>query len=416
MPGLSSDEKKLRLTRMSYHEFLVDVAKVHADAAWFYQARTNGLFLMNADGVPAYSCWNMGYPGFQGMGLDPTPPEMLVHEPGGAHGRENQERANRGGRAIHFPDGNATIARLLVRALLPDALPGRTQEDVVTARVDYARLDVAGAPTRIRLNSTVVRVAHLGPPDSAREVSVTYVTEGRTLRVRGAHCVLACWNSFIPYLCPELPAKQKEALAYGVKAPIVYTNVLLRDWTAFARIGIQGFSAPGGYHTSVALPEPVSLGAYRCSRTPEEPTVIHLTRTPCAPGKPRKEQHRLGRLDLLQTPFETFERRIRDELGRALEGGGFDPARDILAITVNRWPHGYSYNYSTLWDPIEWALATPDDRPCVVGRKPFGRIAIANADAAASSHTDAAIDQAWRAVREVVEHRTAAHLKTLLKT
>jgi spermidine dehydrogenase len=228
--------------------------------------------------------------------------------------------------------------------------------------------------------------------------------------------VLACWNSVIPYLCPEMPAGQKEALSYGIKAPIVYTNVLLRDWRSFARLGVASITAPSGYHTSVQLPEPVSIGGYRCSSTPEQPIVLHLVRTPCAPGKPRKEQHRLGRVDLLTTTFETFEREIRSQLGRALTDGGFDPARDILGITVNRWPHGYTYNYNTLWDPVDWALATPDDRACVIGRRQFGRISIANADAAGSSHTDAAIDMAHRAVAEIIQARNASHSARLSRT
>ena len=128
--------------------------------------------------------------------------------------------------------------------------------------------------------------------------------------------------------------------------------------------------------------------------------ILRMSRMPCAPGHPEKEQHRLGRADLLAATFGTFERNIRDQLGRTLEGGGFDPARDIEAITVNRWPHGYAYSYNTLDDPIEWALFASDDRPCVIGRRRFGRISIANSDAAASTHTDSAIDEAHRAARE----------------
>lgn len=410
MAGMSDVEKKRQLLQMSYQDYLLKVAKVHPDAAWYHQARTTGLFLMMTDAVPAYYGWNSGYPGFQGLRLEPTPREVLYYEPGGAHGRENQARAGEGGRAVHFPDGNATIARLLVRSLLPEAVPGSTQEDVVTARVDYARLDKAGAPVRIRLNSSVVHVAHDGDPGSAREVEVTYVTGGQTRSVRGTHVVMACWNSVIPYMCPEMPAAQREALAYGIKAPIVYTNVFIRDWTAFAKLGVANITAPGGFHPTVQLAEPVTIGQYQCSRTPQEPMVLHLVRTPCAPGKPRKEQHRAGRAELLSMPFETFEREIRQELGRMLGGGGFEPARDILGISVNRWPHGYTYNYNTLSDPVVWALATPEDRACVLGRKQFGRISIANADAAGSSHTDAAIEQAYRAVREVVESRAADYV------
>jgi spermidine dehydrogenase len=413
MPGLTSDEKKQKLLHISYQDFLLKVANVHPDAVWFYQTRSDGLFLMHIDMLPAFYAWNMNYPGFQGMNLEPTPPEALINEPGGAHGRENQARASAAGRAIHFPDGNATIARLLVRSLIPAAVPGSTQEDVVTARVNYALLDQPANAARIRLNSIVMHVAHNGDPSSAKEAAVTYVKGGKTYTVRAGSVVLGCWNFMIPYLCPEMPEKQKEALAYGIKAPIVYTSVLIRDWTAFQKLGVANISAPGGYHTDVQLPEPVSIGEYKTSKTPQEPTVLHLVKTPCAPGKPRKAQHRIGREELLRTTFETFEREIRSQLGRTLVDGGFDPARDIEAITVNRWPHGYTYNYNTLADPVEWALSTPDDRACVVGRKQFGRITIANADAAGSSHTDAAIDMAYRAVSEIIQLRTSDYVSKI---
>ena len=406
LPGLSSGEKKERLARMSYRDFLLQSAQVHPDVLPFFQTRTHGLFCVGIDAVPALYCWEMGYPGFQGMALEPTPPENLIHEPGGQHGRESQSRADSGDPDIYLPDGNATITRLLVRSLIPEAISGNSMEDVITAGLDYDRLDRAGSPARIRLNSTVVRVRHLGDPSAAKEVEVTYIRAGQARKVRAGSCVMACWNTLIPYLCPELPEPQKEALAYGTKAPIVYTSVVLRNWTSFQKLGISGISAPGSYHTSLSLAPQGRLGDYRTPHSPEEPVVIRLTRAPCAAGLTKKEQHRAGRLELLSTTFETFEREIRDQLGRMLSQGGFDPARDIEAITVNRWPHGYAYTYNTLYDPLDWALATPDDRPCVVGRKRFGLIAIANSDSMASPHTDAAIDSALRAVQELQESVT----------
>ena len=159
------------------------------------------------------------------------------------------------------------------------------------------------------------------------------------------------------------------------------------------------------YHARVRLDEAVSLGDLRHAERPEEPIVLSLTRYPVTPGRPRKEQYRLGREDLLSTSFETFERKIRDQLGRVLGGGGFDPARDIVAIAVNRWPHGYAYTYNSLTDPLEWVFTASDDRPCVKARQPFGSITIANSDAAASPHTDAAILEAHRAVQEVIQRR-----------
>jgi spermidine dehydrogenase len=297
----------------------------------------------------------------------------------------------------HFPDGNASVARLLVRALLPQAVPGSTMDDVVTARAAYRRLDEPGAPTRIRLSSPVVRVRHEGPPDRARSVRIEYVRAGRLQSVQAGHCVLACYNGVIPHICPELPARQREALSYGAKVPLVYTRVAIRRWQPFNDLGVRQIVSPGSYHCYSALDFPVSLGDYRFPADPGDPAVLFMLRTPCQPGLPRRAQHRAGRAELLRTSFATMERNIRDQLGRMLGGAGFDPARDIEGITVNRWAHGYAYSYDPLSDP-RWK---PGEEPHVIGRERLGRIAIANSDAGAQAYTDAAIDQAYRAVGEL---------------
>jgi spermidine dehydrogenase len=402
MPGLSSAEKKARLARMSYADFMLNLVKVDKQVLWFFQNTGQGNFCVGIDALPALFGWEMGLPGFAGMSLEPTSDGVLADLPGGHHGRQ---KASGGGGAIHFPDGNATIARLLVRWLIPEAVPGKTMEDVGAARVNYALLDRPNQAARIRLNSTVVHARHVGEAAGTREVEVSYVRGGKTYQVRGRACVMACWNMLIPSLVPDLPAKQKEALAYGVKGPLVYTSIAIKNWTAFQQLGVSNVSSPTMYHSGVELDEAVSLGDLKHAQSPEEPIVLHLTRVPCAPGKPRKEQHRIGRADLLSTTFETFEWKLRDQLARVLGGGGFDPGRDIIAITVNRWPHGYAYTYNSLSDPIEWVFTATDARPCVVGRQPFGLITIANSDAAASPHTDAAFLEAHRAVQEVLQRR-----------
>ena len=402
MPELRSDAKKARLARISYRDYLIDVLELDSRVADFYQSRTHGLFCVGIDAIPALFCWEMGYPGFQGMALEPTPPERLINQPGGQHGREDAVRASEGGPSIRFADGNATITRLLVGDLIPESIEASSMEGVVIADLHYDRLDVAGSNVRIRLNSTAVRVAHRGDPADSSEVEVTYVRDGTAQTVRAAGCVMACYNGIIPYLCPELPAVQREALEYAVKAPIVYTSVLLREWSAFQGLGVSSITAPGAYHTSVSLDFPTRLGDYQPARTPRDPVLLHMVRTPCSPGLPKKQQHLEGQRDLHAATFETFELNIREDLSRMLSGSSFDPAHDVVAITVNRWPHGYAYTYNTLDDPIRWALESPDDRPNVVGRKPFGRIAIANSDAAASPHTDAAINEAYRAVQELL--------------
>ena len=392
MPGLSSDEKKDRLSRMSYKDFLLNIVKVPPDAVPVYQTRTHGLYGIGIDAVGALECWAYHYPGFDGMNLDPAATGRMSFTARGDATPKPEYN-------FHFPDGNASVARLLVRALLPDAIPGTTAEDSVLAKADYSKLDRAGSPVRVRLHSTVARVQHVGAADTAKEVEVAYGREKKIYTVRAKSVVLACWNGMIPHLVAELPAAQKEALKYGVKVPLVYTSVALRNWTAFKKLGISGATSPGMYHNGIRLEMPTVIGGYNPTPSgPEDPILVRMSRAPCKPGLPARDQHRAGHVDLLTTPFATFERNIRDQMARILGGGGFDPARDIDAITVNRWPHGYAYEYNPLWDP-DWKEG---QAPCEIGRKRFGRITIANADAAAAAYTDAAMDQAYRAVDELI--------------
>jgi spermidine dehydrogenase len=391
MPGLSDDEKKDRLSRVSYQDFLLNFVKVDPSVIPFYQTRTHGLYGVGIDAVGALEVWP-NYPGFQGMNLKPGPFHRLSFTALGEHIPKQPYE-------YHFPDGNATIARLLVRSLIPAAMPGHTVEDSITRNVDYSRLEEPDSPVRIRLGSTCLRARHVGNPTSAKEVEIVYGREKQMYSVRANSVILACWNMMIPYLCPELPSKQREALHYGVKVPLVYTVVALRNWTAFQKLGMRGAQTPGLYHSNMNLEQPTDIADYRPALSPEDPILLRMLRTPCKPGLSARDQQRAGHIDLLRTPFSTFERNIRDQLARVLDAGGFDPARDIDAITVNRWPHGYAYEYNYLWDP-EWPKG---QSPCEIGRQRFGRISIANSDAAAAAYTDQAIDQAHRAVVEQLE-------------
>ncbi len=384
LPGLSRDEKHARLAKISYAGFLTDICKADPAVLPFFQNYTNDLFAVGIDAVSALGCYRnpddyggYQYAGFEGMDLG---------------GDEEKEEPY----IFHFPDGNASLARLLVRSLIPEAIPGDTMEDIVTARADYSKLDRASSPIRIRLNSTGVRAQQAVEQGSSTDVAVSYVQYGKLKKITAKHCVLACYNGMIPYLCPDLPEKQKEALHYGVKEPFIYTHVAIRNWMVFHKLGIRQILAPGSYHTFTMLDFPVSLGAYQFPSKPEEPMVLFMLRTPCKPGLPRRDQYRMGRFELISTPFSDFERNIREQLNRMLAPAGFDSARDIAAITVNRWAHGYAYEYESLFDP-DWA---PEERPCVIGRKRFGKISIANSDAGASAYTNVAIDQAHRAVQE----------------
>jgi spermidine dehydrogenase len=389
MPGLSSAEKKSRLSRTSYKDYLVHIAGCDPGVLPYFQALSHDWWGVGIDAVSALDMWAMDYPGFKGLNLAPGSAPHMGHTAAGY--------ADGGSYTFHFPDGNATIARALVRDLIPRAIPSSTIEDLVTARADYTQLDRPGQLTRIRLSSIVVGARNIGGPEASTGVELAYTRAGTLYRVHANDCILAGYNMMIPYICPEMPDPQKKALHYLVKVPLVYTTVALTNWRAFKTLGFHRAYAPGSYHTLVWLNAATTIGGYQPSANPDDPILLHMQRVPTHPGLDERTQHRVGHAELLATPFEVCERNIRDQLARMLGPAGFDPARDITAITVNRWPHGYAYEYNPLFDP-DWPAG---QAPHEIGRRPFGRIAIANSDSAAAAYTDAAIDQAYRAVTEL---------------
>ena len=296
----------------------------------------------------------------------------------------------------HFPDGNASLARLLVRKMIPNVGPGDSFEDIVLSRFDYSELDKSSNIVRIRLNSTAVNVEHLGDPDSSNEVLVNYINDKKSYRVRGKGVVMACYNVMIPHIVPDLPEEQAAALSRTMRIPLFYSTVGLRQWRAMQEMEIGVAISPGNMHQAVLMDFPVSLGGHNCTRTPDDPCVILMVGCPFGEtvGAPPIEQFREARRRMLKLKFEDYENEIREHLTGMLPKGSFDFDRDVESITVNRWSHGYGYRGTALFDS--------DLRESVLkGRKPFGRITIANIDSGLSSYIHVAIDQAWRAVKEL---------------
>ncbi|MEO7962471.1 MAG: FAD-dependent oxidoreductase [Gemmatimonadaceae bacterium] len=384
LAGKSMDEKKRILARTSYKDFLLNYAHVTPEALPYFQRFSHDYFGVGIDAVPTADVEKFGYPGTAGLGI--TGP------PGPGLGRTAMLQSVEAPYIYHFPDGQASLTRLLVRSLIPGTVPGSTMFDVVGAHVAYDRLDSPDNKIRIRLSATAVNARNV-----RGGVDVTYLNGNSAIRVQANHCIMACWNGIIPHVVPEISQAQKEALKYGVKVPIVYANVALRNWRALEKLGVYTVSSPGSYWDHATLDFPVSMGAYKYAQSSSEPIVLAMHRAPCKPGLPAREQQRAGRAELLGTAYATYERQIRDQLLRTLGAGGFDPARDIAAITVNRWSHGYAYEYNSLWDPIWKTGQAPNE----LGRRTVGRIAIANSDAAAFAYTDAAIDMGARAVAEL---------------
>jgi spermidine dehydrogenase len=379
LAGQDTGAKVSALAKVSYRGFLTDICKLPSTAADFFQNRSADNYGFGIDAVGAVEAMAGGFPGAKALGIE---------EQAGGHGEESSPYVH------HFPDGNASLARALVRSLVVGVAPGRSMDDLVSATFDYSQLDRPGAAVRIRLQSTAVVVRNAA---DGRGVDIGYVSGGELRRVRAARAVVATYASAMPYICPEIDASRSDFLKSNVKAPLVYTKVLIRNWHSFVRLGTHKISAPTSFHSTVKLDYPVSLGGYRFPRQPRDPMVLHLVHAPLEPGHDMRTQARLGRTRLLGTTFADYERAIRRDLDRMLARGGFDAGRDILAVTVNRWSHGYSYTPTSLHDDVEQMQAG-----IAPARARLGNIVFANSDTAWDAYAHAAMEEAVRAVGELL--------------
>lgn len=379
LAGMTPVERRAVIESHSWRDYLETFAAIGEEALTFLQKWSHGVWAIGADALPAWMARLQGYPGFAA-----------------------EEDAEENGGDFYFPDGNASVARALVRRLVPGSAPGDSMEDIVSARFDYSILDREENATRIRLNSTVVDLRHRNGKLDA-DVDVMYVSQNKGRAVTAGKVVWAGYHAMLPHVCPDVPEDQAAAQGTSVRAPLVYTNVLVRNWRSFVNLGFWRAYCPGSFFQSVRLSRPVSIGDYRFPQSPDEPVVLHLQHMPLAPGLPAAEQFRAGRRRLLETSFETFERNVRGQLGRMLGPGGFDPARDIAAITVNRWPHGYAYSVDAesgdvAWWPEYWRHKR---RPWVDARQSIGNITVAGIDSSSNAMTESAIEEAHRAVHEL---------------
>ncbi|CRM94826.1 protoporphyrinogen oxidase [Pseudomonas sp. 22 E 5] len=379
LPGKTAEEKADYLAATSYRDFLLKNVGLSEGAVKYFQSRTNDFMALSIDAVAAADAYSVGFPGFAGMNLAPISEEAAA---------EMEEPY-----IYHFPDGNASVARLLVRSLIPGVAPGHTMDDIVLAAFDYAKLDQPKAAVRLRLNSTAVSVRNVG-----NSVHIGYSRGGQLAQVRGKRCILACYNMMIPYLLKDLPAPQAQALSQNVKYPLVYTKVVIRNWQSFQKLGVHEIYAATQPYSRIKLDYPVSMGGYDHPRDPAQPIGLHMVYVPTSPnsGMNARDQARAGRGKLYGQTFEQLEAQLRDQLQRMLGPGGFNHETDILAITVNRWSHGYASFSNSLFDDADQSEAWMN-----LAKKPVGHVSIANSDAAWSAYAHAAIDEAYRAVGEI---------------
>lgn len=381
---LDIDDKIQLLLTTSYLDYLREHIGVSDEVAGFFRDVAVDDEDIGWDAKSAEAAWWLELPGTWGLDLgDYRAEEEYEDEP----------------YIFHFPDGNASVARAIVQRLIPRAASGDSMEALFNTPVDYAELDLDANDTRIRLKATAVDVRN---STDSKHVEVVYVQDGEVARARGRHAVLACNHSVIPHIVSEIGDRQREALNYAERIPMVYTAIAVRNWRYLAELGLWGVYVPNApLAQALYLDFPVSMGEYHFAAGPDDPTILRAVCMMRAPeqGLSEREQHRAGRQRLLEMSFDDHERMLMEQLEGAFGAAGFDAERDIAGITVNRWPHGYSYNYNSLFDPLDY---TPEDGPHVIGRQSIGRISIANADANAITYLDSAVDAAHRAVDEQI--------------
>ena len=298
-----------------------------------------------------------------------------------------------------FPDGNGGFARLMVKTLIPDAIAGpRTIDAVWQNRVNFRALDRAGQSTRIRLNSTVVRVEHAGNPSSAPHVVVTYAKGNRLYKIRARRVVMAGGSWTTKHVVHDLPASHREAYAQFYRSPCLMANIAVRNWRFLYKMGLTGCRWFGGLGDYLNVKKAALVGNEARTIDPDAPTVLTIKVLFAQPGLPIAEQGSQGRKKLLGTSFAEYERAFREQLADMFAPGGFDPRRDIAGIILNRWGHAYV-------NPQPGFFFGTNGRPApsdVLRNQLHGRIAFANTDLAGASDHRNSIREADRAVKQLL--------------
>ena len=305
-----------------------------------------------------------------------------------------------GGSDQMFPGGNTTIARLMLKSLIPDAIPGPASVEGVTRNsVNFPRLDVAGAASRIRLSSTVIHVQHDGDPTKAHSVTLVYVKGGQLYRVKARSVVMAGGSWTTKHIVKDLPQDHRQAYAQFYRSPCMMANVAVTNWRFLYKLGMSGCRWFEGLGDYMEVCKSALTGIEDPTISPDSPIVLSVKVLYSYPGQSTEEQGNRGRLELLSTPFNEYEKKIRQQFSERFSSAGFDAKRDIAGIVLNRWGHAY---LSPQPGFFFGKAGQPAPRE-ILRNAPFGRIAFANTDLAGAMDHRYSILEAQRAVRQLLD-------------
>jgi len=300
--------------------------------------------------------------------------------------------------SFSFPGGNAAILRHIVKALLPQAITGsRSFGDVLFAPIDFAALD-RPQHTRIRLGATVVAVRHDGAPETSRGVDVTYAVGGELKRVHGQAVIVAAGGWIARRIVRDLPPAYVAAYAKFHHGPILVANVAVRNWRAFAKLGITAAHWFDGFGFFVNVRQPMKIDGATAPLDPSKPVMLTFYVGFPQTGVPIDVQTSGARGLLFGTSYADFERQIRRQLQQMFGAAGFDARRDIAGIVINRWGHAYiapqpGFYFGTAGDPA----------PLEVIRERHGRIAFGHSELSGRQSWGRAARESRRALQQVME-------------
>ena len=305
-----------------------------------------------------------------------------------------------GGSDQMFPGGNATIARLMLKTLIPDAINGvQSVESVCRNRVNFSALDRPESTARVRLSSTAINIQHDGDASRASSVSIVYLNKGKLYRVKARSVVMAggCWTT--KHIVKDLPETHRAAYSQFYRSPCMMANVALKNWRFLYKMGMSGCRWFEGFGNYMEVCKLALTGLEDSTISPDSPIVLSLKVLYSYPGYSTEEQGNRGRGELIGTSFRDYEKQIREQFTEMFASAGFDAQRDIVGIILNRWGHAYL-------SPQPGFFFGQNGEPApreVLRRAPFGRIAFANTDLAGAMDHRYSILEAKRAVDQLLD-------------
>ncbi len=372
------------LDSMTYQQFLTDVMGIKSDVASYLNPQMAAMGCgLGADVASAYSAYRFLQPGVTAydryLGVGDVSDQVWL---------------------ASWPGGNTGQLRYIVKNIIPGAFPGgMALNDVLFGPVQWQNLDRAGEPVRMRLSALVVDVRHDGPADSAKQVLVTYHKDGKLRRVTGRRVVVAGQQHSNKRIVADLPPELRTAMDAFMHAPICTVNVALRNWKFLEKLGVTAVRWFGDFGWFFSLRRQMLIdGKEPMPLDPSKPVVITMYNSFCQPGLPVEQQTLAARMALYAMSYKDIELAVRRQFTKMFASAGFDAARDIAAITANRWGHAYVVS------PPYFAFGK-DGKPAPreLIREGYGRVRFAHSELDSAQMWEIAVAEGERAVKQLMQ-------------